>query len=441
MSMHRGRMPKPDHAVRYHAYIQAWILVIAVVVTGAMTAQSAFAQQAVPLSLQEAEELALYDEPGQNSYLSRAAALRDEAVAGSQLPDPTMRVGMLNFPIESGGFRTEGMTQAQLGFRQEFPAGKTRELTSRKFKAMARAMTYTADGRGRDVLTAVRIAWLETHYWRKARQITMDSRPFFDDLVSITRSLYSVGRKNQQDVLRAELELSRLDDRIIDMSNQHSLARAALSEWVGGEALRPVIGSLPAWTAVPPLESLVQGIQAHPVLLAADAGVGASATGVDLARQKYKSGWALDLGYSYRDGSLANGDSRSDFVNVSVTFDLPFFRRNRQDRSVAAALNQRRAAYHSREQALRRLTARLQAEYVSWNDLGRRLGLYERLILNESGNNARASLAAYQSDAGDFADLMRAYVDDLDTRLDYIRLQVKRAQSFAVLANLGGIPR
>jgi outer membrane protein TolC len=63
------------------------------------------------------------------------------------------------------------------------------------------------------------------------------------------------------------------------------------------------------------------------------------------------------------------------------------------------------------------------------------------MILGVSADNARAALAAYQSDAGDFADVMRAYVDDLDTRLDYIRLRVERAQSYALLANLGGISR
>lgn len=439
MSMHRGCMPKTNPAVREHADRKALMFVMTVVVTVSLATQTALAQQ--PLSLQEAEELALYDEPGQNSYLSHAAALRDEAVAGAQLPDPTMRIGMLNFPIQSGGFTTEGMTQAQLGLRQEFPAGNTRELTAHKFNALAEAMSYTADSRGRDVLTAVRIAWLDTHYWGKARQISTDSRPFFDDLVAISRSLYSVGRKNQQDVLRAELELSRLDDRIIEIRKQHALARAALSEWIGGAADRPVVESLPAWSEVPPLESLLAGIPSHPILRAADASVGASSTGVDLAREKYKSGWALDLGYSYRDGSLPNGNPRSDFVNVSVTFDLPFFRRKRQDRSVAAALNERRAANHSREEILRRLTSQLRAEHVRWQELGRRLDLYERLILNESAINARASLAAYQSDAGDFSDVMRAYVDDLNTRLDYIRLQVERAKSFAALANLGGISR
>ena len=145
--------------------------------------------------------------------------------------------------------------------------------------------------------------------------------------------------------------------------------------------------------------------------------------------------------YGYRDGYLANGDPRSDFVSVSVTFDLPFFRSNRQDRSLDAALSKRRAADHSREEVVRRLASQLQAEHVRWQDLGKRLDLYQRMILDVSADNARAALAAYQSDAGDFADVMRAYVDDLDTRLDYIRLRVERAQSYALLANLGGISR
>ena len=70
-----------------------------------------------------------------------------------------------------------------------------------------------------------------------------------------------------------------------------------------------------------------------------------------------------------------------------------------------------------------------------------RLTLYEESILGVSADNASAALAAYQSDTGDFADAMRGYVDDLDTRLEYIRLQVERAQSYAVLANFGGFPR
>ena len=78
---------------------------------------------------------------------------------------------------------------------------------------------------------------------------------------------------------------------------------------------------------------------------------------------------------------------------------------------------------------------------MRWQELGRRLDLYEKSILGVSADNAKAAMAAYQSDTGDFADAMRGYVDDLNTRIDHIHLQVERAQSYAVLANLGGISR
>lgn len=410
-------------------------------VVGLLFSFGVTAEPVAPLTLQEAEQIALYDEPGQNAYREHAMALREESVAGSRLPDPSMRIGMVNFPIQSGGFSTEGMTQAMLAIRQEFPAGDTRELTTSKYESLASEMTYKADGRGRDVLAAVRISWLETHYWRDARTESLASRPFFEDLVTITRSLYAVGRNTQQDVLRAELELHRLDDRIIDMDRQYAAARARLSEWVGADAERPVGTKLPDWTAAPPLEALKENLQVHPLLLAADAGVGATVTAVELAEQEAKSGWALDLGYGYREGYLASGQPRSDFVSLSVTFDLPFFQRDGHDRSIASALGERRAAGQSREKVLRNLSSQLSAQYMSWLDLGRRLELYEQQILSISADNARAALSAYQSDASDFADVMRAYVDDLDTRLDYMRLQVERAKSFAMLANLGGLPR
>ena len=58
-----------------------------------------------------------------------------------------------------------------------------------------------------------------------------------------------------------------------------------------------------------------------------------------------------------------------------------------------------------------------------------------------TADHAQAALLAYQSDAGDFADVMRGYIDELNTRLDHLRLQIERAQSYAVLANLGGLSR
>ena len=417
------------------------IVCVAMLIAGVAAAAPAKAQGRVPLTLMEAEDRALEQEPGQAAFRARADALEEQSVAADQLPDPTLRVGLANFPIESGGFTTEGMTQGQLALRQAFPAGNTREASTSQFQSLAAEMSESAEARGRDVLTSVRNAWLEAYYWERADSIVSESRPFFTDLVTVTRSLYAVGSKDQQDVLRAELELSRLDDRLITIDRQRAGARAALYEWVGDESARPVAPKLPAWEQLPPLETLRADLLNHPALRAADARIDAQRAGIDLAEEKQKPGWALDLTYGYRDGFQTDGTPRSDFVSLSVTMDLPLFRENRQDRGLAAALSERRAADESKHQLLRSLTSQLDAEYARWQGLSSRVDLYERSILGQTNAQANAALAAYQSESGDFADVMHGFIDDLNTRLDYIRLQIERAQSYAVLANLGGLPR
>ncbi|MDA0679881.1 MAG: TolC family protein [Proteobacteria bacterium] len=435
-----GQLPRKNQK---HSEVRDWSLTgrgllvsLAIVVSGMSAAE---ARQAIPLTLAEAERVALELEPGQAALLARAAALEEESVVAGQLPDPTMRIGMANFPLESGGFSTEAMTQLQLGFRQSFPPGETREVSTRRFQSLALEMKESADGRSRDVLAAVRQAWLETYYWQQAHAIVDRSRPFFSDLVTVTRDMYSVGRKDQQDVLRAELELSRIDDRRISFNNNHARAIAALSQWLDSAASRPIAEKLPAWQQIPPLELLHGNLLDHPDVRAADARIAARQAGVDLAEEQFKPGWAMDLGYGHRDGTLANGAPRSDFVSLSVTMDMPFFKKNRQDRKLAAALRERSAVTASKEELLRRLRSRLDGEYAQWNELSRRIDLYEEQILKQAGDNAEASLVAYQSDTADFADVMRAYIDDLNSKVDHTRLQVERAKSYAILANLGGI--
>jgi outer membrane protein TolC len=440
MILHFG--VKPDHVhIRRASLRLATPHFLAFIALMAIFVAPANAERDVPLTIAEVEDLALAAEPGQLAMQARAAAYGERAIIAGDLPDPTLRIGLNNYPIQSGGFTTEGMTSAGLIYRQTFPAGKSRSIGTTQFEFLEREANQDAEARGRNVLMAARNAWLEGYFWGRSHELIVEARPFFDDLATITRSLYAVGRKNQQDVLRAELELSRIDDRLIEIERQQARARAALGEWVGVEASRPIAAVLPAWASVPPLGTLRESLSAHPTLMAADAQISAKEAGVDLADERSKSQWALDVAYSYRDGSLPNGDPRSDFVTVGVTVGLPFFSKKSVDSTLSAALQERSAAQSTKVQVERELQSRLESEIARWQDLSRRIALYEERILGQTRDHAQAALLAYQSDRSDFADVMRGYIDDLNTRIDFIRLQVERAQSYAVLANLGGFPR
>jgi len=402
---------------------------------------AANAESSAPLSLLEAEDLALAAEPGRQELEARADALDAQAVVAGELPEPVLRVGVNNYPLESGGFATEGMTNAALGIRQVFPAGDSRSIASRQYELFADEMTKNAESRGRDVLVAVRLAWLNVFYWNEVHGLVSNSRPYFSDLVTVTRSMYSVGRKSQQDVLRAELELSRLDDRVIEVERQRSSARSILSEWIGDDASRPVAAKFPGWNDIPLQEDLKRSLLTHPILSASNARIAARDAGVELASEQSKSDWSVDLGYSYRDGQLSSGQSRSDFVSVNVTVGLPFFRKKSLDATLTTALQERTAAQSARHKLVRELQSNLDTEYAHWTDLTRRLDLYESKILRQAEAHAEASMLAYQSDRGDFSDVMLAYVDELNTRIEYARLRVERAQHYAAIANYGGIER
>ncbi len=425
-----GRLPRIHVSERR-------LRLIAVVVSLFAVAPEANANE--PLSLAEAERIAIVAEPGQQAIFARALALEQRSSAARQLPDPVLRVGLNNYPIESGSFRTEGMTHAAIGIRQTFPGGSTLAMREQQLGDLAAGMYRHANARGRDVRTAVRVAWLDAWYWQQARSLVSQSRPLFADLTEITTSLYAVGRKSQQDVLRAELELSRIDDRLIEIDRQHAAAIAALREWVGSDAERPLAAQLSVRQEMPAESELLRRLDGHPALLAADAQISAGDAGVELAEQRRKPDWSLDVGYSYREGTLASGQPRSDFLSVGVTVGLPFFRRTSVDSTLSAALHERSAAESEREQLYRQLVRQLESEYARWRDLARRLALYDERILQQSSQHAEAALLAYQSDQGDFDDVMRGYIEDLNTQIDFIRLRTEQRRSYAVLANLGGL--
>ncbi len=405
------------------------------------TAASAVADSRSPLTLSEAEDIAVQGEPGLEEIRARATAFDELSVAAGQLPDPTLSIGLTNFPVSHGGFSTEGMTQAQLGYRQAFPKGRSRSMATSRFAAMADEQDHAAGARLRDVLAAARSSWLEVYYWQSAKQLLEESRPFFVDLVTITQSMYSVGRKTQYDVLRAELELARLEDRMIEADRSLAAAQASLSQWLGDDAYRRAAMKLPGWEELPEQAELQQRLALHPMLLAASAAVSAKQAGVNLAEENKKPGWALDVGYGYREGRLPSGEPRSDFISMAVTLDLPFFSKNRQDRKLAAALGERSAADANRDRLSAEMHSELALQYSRWQDLTRRMALFDSEILALSGGQAEAAMLAYQSDAGTFSDVMHGQIDHLDIQLEHIRLKVERAKTYAVLANLGGFSR
>ena len=399
-------------------------------------APSAAAEPA--LTLGEAVRLAVEQEPGQTALTASADALAERATAAGELPLPQWRAGLANYPVSGGGLDREPMTMVQVGVQQMFPGGDSRKLRQRMLLENSDAAASRAAGRAEFVREAVRVAWLDAYFFTEAIAVVSETRPWLEDLSAVARGHYEAGHKGQKDLVRAELEIAKIDQRQLEFRRELEQSRARLSQWVGVSADRPIARVLPATDSVPELEQLLANLREHPQLRASDAQVAASETAIGLARESFKPDWSIGLSYGYRSGTAADGRDRSDLVSVQVTRDLPILGRKKQNSELAAALKERQASEASRDQELRRLSAALAEAYARYTELGAQIAQQQSQVMRLAQFEADAALTAYQNNRGDFSELAMARVQVLQSKLDLIRLQVAQAKAWATIANLGG---
>jgi outer membrane protein TolC len=111
-------------------------------------------------------------------------------------------------------------------------------------------------------------------------------------------------------------------------------------------------------------------------------------------------------------------------LSVGVSFDLPIFTENRQDKEVSAAVNQSEAIKTDKLLALREMMSAIQSLYAERERLTDRQSLYNDELLAQMQEQADASLNAYTNDDGDFAEVARARIADLNARIDALDIDV-----------------
>jgi outer membrane protein TolC len=391
------------------------------------------------LTLQQAEQLALQNDPQSKRFDSMAKAMDERSVSSQQLPDPKLVFGLMNYPTDTFSRTQEPMTQIQLGFRQAFPRGDTLRYRSEKDRIKADSFRELQNNRARMTIKSVRQAWLDLYYWQKAEQVVLKNRKLFQQMLEVAQYQYGAGKRNQQDVIRAQLELSRIEDRITRIRTMRDKARAELVRWVGAAVSTDRLeGGLIYQANLPELGVLEERLKQHPSLKVKMAKVDEMRKGVALAREAYKPGWALGVTYGIRDGNNANGSERADFVSAMVTLDVPLFKKNRQDRRLKASQYQLSAAQHERDNQYLELSRMLQRDYAQWQRLMERARHYQKVLLPQAKQNAEVSLRAYQNDRTDFSTLMRARITQLNLVLDAIRLEVDLSRTIASLRYLAG---
>ncbi|MDP4917029.1 MAG: TolC family protein [Haliea sp.] len=400
--------------------------------------------QAAPgtLTLDAAIELAGSADPWLLGSRYRQQALAEEAVAVGSLPDPKVSLTAGNLPLDTFDINQEPMTQLMVGVSQAFPRGDTRVLAQRQKGELAAQEPWLREDRSAQVERKVTQLWYAAYLAQETIALIERNRSLFDYLLDAASASYSsaLGSTRQQDLVRAQLELTRLEDRLTALHQQRDAAQRQLGEWIGASANSPLL-ALPANDVMQPAGAL-QGaaaasreqrygwIASHPVLQAIDRRIAAMSTEVDLARQGYKPAWGVNAQYGYR-GQDPVGRDRADLFSVGVTFDVPLFTGDLQDKQVGAAVARVEALRTDRQLLARRMLAELETALARLQRLDERSALYAERLMPQMANQADAALAAYNNDDGDFAEAVRARIAELDAQVESLGLSIARQQMLA----------
>ena len=386
-----------------------------------------------PLTVEEAVEIAVTaEDPAYARFEARASAQDDRAVSDSQLPDPTLRTALANVPTDTFAFGQEPMTQAQIGLRQEIPRGSTLRLNREKREGEAEIERMRREATIRNVALSVRLAWLDKFHASNAQVLVEESRNAVSELIDALSASFAQGKLTSQDVLRAELELSLLDDRLAELQQQRATAEAELSRFIGANASRPSPEDLPAFPSPETVSEIESRLVRHPIVRVSDAMIGIEDTDVELAKQAYKPAWAIEGGYG------ARGADRPDFASVGVSLTIPLFTGKRQDRALSAARKDKSAAELDRATTLLDMRRDLVRAYADWTQLDRRVALYDDAVIKRANETADASVSAYGGGLTDFPELIRSQLAELDAELKRLELRIERAKAWARLSYLAG---
>jgi outer membrane protein TolC len=421
---------------------QKWIFSISLMLFCLLWQFNSYAStQTALLSLFEAEHLAIDNSPELQRLRANSGALEEQAVADGQLSDPQLIVGAANVPTNSFSFTQDDMTLVNVGLQQSFPRGHSLAMKSKQTKALATAEQRKIQEQASMLLRNVREAWLDLYYWTQVAHVIQENRAIYRDLLKGTKSQYILGKASQSDLLQLQLEYSRLNDQSAQTEQRIDVLRAQLGRWLGeDQANRPLTRILPLWPNPPPFNVMKTRLQSHPLLKVDLANIEAARDQVAYAKEQYKPGLLLDVGYSQRQGRFTDGSGRrTNFVGAQVTVDLPFFTSNRQDKSLHASAYQLEASELDRDIHYKDLIKELTAQYAIWNSLSTRDSLYRKQLLPESRQNSKAAVLAYKNATTDLSTVLRAYSNNLTIQLEQLQIQVERTKTRSALLYLEGM--
>jgi len=408
------------------------------------------------VTLEQAIALAMQNDPWMHGNTLKQKATEYKAIGTNTLPDPKVSISMMNLPTDSWSLDQEAMTQLSIGISQMFPRGDSLSIKQSQLKIEASKYPLLLENRKAKLTAKVSQLWLDAYLAQQTIKLIEADRALFEQMAEVARANYStaVGKTRQQDVIRAQLEIVQLEDRLANQKLLLETAIARLNEWLHrydhtnlNQALNfdtqplafnvsdnlPVIKvAKPALLKTPQFSrnKLAQVLANHPAVLALDIKTKVSEKNIELAKQQYKMQWGVNARYGIRD-DMPSGQERADLFSVGVSFDLPLFTENKQDKQLAASVFDTEATKTEKLLLIKEMISGVEKAFQQLNRLSERQRLYKEQLLKQIHDQAEASLTAYTNDDGDFAEVVRARIAELNARIMSLKIDVDALKTVA----------
>ena len=356
----------------------------------------------------------------------------------STLPDPEVMVQQMSAgtPLPFDGFHSVEMTFLGFGVSQSIPyPGKLRlrgEIAQRK----ADTMRQQADVVRRAVIQQLKVTYFHLGYVQETLSVLSKDEQLLDQIEKITEARYRVGQGNQQDMLKAQLEQTKLLRDITQYRQQKQALQAQMKQLLNRpqdstDILADKLHETPLPFSSDDLLSAVR--TGNPDVGAQHEMVRDRSLQVELARKNFYPDFNVEYLYQH---TAAPFPER---YMLSVGMRLPLYRSRRQRPEVAEAAEQLNSARRAYEAQVQQTYFEVRDQYLVADSRSKVLKIYREGLIPQATATFQAGLAAYQSAQEDFQTLMDSFLDVLNLDIEYWRTLAEHESALARLEQLTGI--
>ena len=389
------------------------------------------------LTLQAATELAIQDNPDLAQIRARAQAMAAIPSQEGALPDPEISFNAMSLPVNTFNLHQEDMTQLGAGISQAipFPGKLALREQAATFEAEAASQNIT-EARWR-LLSEVKTTWWLIYYLDRTLQITDSNYALLQQFVEIARTKYEVGEGLQQDVLLAQLELSKLLNQQLMLKASRRNAAASLNALLDKPANTDV--HLPE-TVVLQLPTLIQenrlyqqAERSRALLESNRLGINAAKSRLDLAKKGYLPDFTVDAAYGAR-ANTPSGSQRSDLLSLNLSINVPIFAAQKQAKAVDQRTSELLQEKYTLQDEWNKVRSQITQGYTDYQRAKDQVVLFETGIVPQARQTVASMLAGYQVNKVDFLNLVRSQITLFEYETQYWKAFTEANQSLAQIS-------